>query len=187
MKKTPTVNVKKATQEYCHTCGVICEGFYSCKTAMVECARKTHSNEVYYCSMTCGKAHIFKDAEKNCKMLEETLTYNYTMIKDEITIVLIADPKKCSPGAFVLCKSLKIQVEILKSLRKHDWLSAGLLYRDNKNLFTEAGELILSDEKKYIDYLNKLKAIQVLGLSLTNILNRDKAGRQTNNAKDLWK
>ncbi len=186
MKKTPTVNVKTAKQHYCFTCGVICEGIYGCKNATVECARITDEEEIYYCSMTCGKASVLKDNIEMCKELEESVCENYINAKELIKRSLAKDPKKCKKEAFLLCKSFKIQAEILKLLQKHDWLSAGLLYRDNKDLFTDAGELLLIDEKRYMFYLNRLKAIEGLGLSLTNILNVDKEGRRTNNAKDLW-
>ena len=186
MKKKPTVNVKKATQHYCGTCGVICGSKFGSMASKVKCARETDYKQQYYCSMTCCKANIFKECEKNCEELHTGMCVNYIVSKKEIKNILAEDPKRCGKGVFILCKSFKIQAEILKFLRKHDWFSAGLLYRDNKDLFTEAGEHLLIDEKKYMNYLNTLKAIQCYGLSFTSILNIDKEGRPTNNAMEIW-
>ncbi len=185
-KKTPTVNVKTAKQQYCNHCGVICEGIYGCKNSTISLARTTNGEQIYYCSMVCGKASVLEDNIKICKELEEHVAYNYIVSKKQIAISLAEDPKACKKEAFILCKSFKIQAVIFNQLQKHNWFNAGLLYREHKDLFTEAGEVLLSDEKKYMCYLNRLKALHDLGLSITNVLNVDNEGERTNNASDLW-
>ncbi len=192
MKKKTTVNVKTASQHYCATCGVICGEKYNMGTAKVECARSTQLKRVHCCSMTCCKALLFKQHKETCVDILKNLTYWYENVKEEISKCMMKEKlcvhkKKFPKQILLLCKSFKIQIEIVNLLMKHDWVTAGFMFQKNKDLFTEGGEEMLECEGAYIVYLNRVKGIQSLGENIMNVLTVDEDGHKTQDTGDLWK
>jgi hypothetical protein len=192
MKKKTTVNVKTAKQHYCATCGVICGEKYNIGSAKMECARSTDIKRVHCCSMTCCKALLFKQHKETLNDIIKNLTVWYENVKDEISKDLMKEKhcvhkKKFPKQILLLCKSFKIQLQICELLLKHDWFTAGLIFKKNKDLFTEGGEEMLECEGAYILYLNRVKGIQSLGENIMNILVCDEDGYKTQDTGDLWK
>jgi hypothetical protein len=99
---------------------------------------------------------------------------------------LCVHKKQFPKQILLLCKSFKIQIQICELLMKHDWLTAGLMFKKNKDLFTEGSEEMLENEGAYIVYLNRVKGIQSLGENLMSILSVDEDGRPTIDTQGLW-
>ena len=190
-KKQTKSGVKTAKQHYCATCGVICGEKYNIGSATMVCARSTEIKRVHCCSMTCCKALMFKQHKETLTYILKNLTYWYENVKEEISMCMMKEKlcvhkKQFPKQILLLCKSFKIQIQICELLMKHDWLTAGLMFKKNKDLFTEGSEEMLENEGAYIVYLNRVKGIQSLGENLMSILSVDEDGRPTIDTQGLW-
>jgi len=161
-------------------------------TAKVECARTSQIAKVHCCSMTCCKALMFKQHKETLIDILGTLIFWYKNVKEEISKSMMKEKlcvhkKKFPKQILLLCKSFKVQIEIVNLLLKHDWLTAGFMYQKNKDLFTEGGEEMIHTDGAYMVYLNRLKGIQSLGENLMSVLTVDEDGCQIQDTGDLWK
>ena len=152
-KKQTKSGVKAKGQHYCHCCGVICGTKYNFTYNTTELARTTVTDRHYTCSMTCMKAIMFRQQKVNLGVILEATNetcdfYRKQVLKD------IAQGEKTPKPILILAKAYKTRKDICELLLKHEWLKSGLLYMKSKDLFTEAGEILLEHaEKKYIAFL----------------------------------
>lgn len=187
-KKQTKSGVKAKGQHYCYCCGVICATTkHRFTMGSIEMARTTTGKDGYCCSLTCMKAIMFR---KDKVILDDLLKKNtdwYNLICVFMRKAIELGNKFPKP-LIILGKSLKIQNQICKLLLKHEWLKSGLLYMENKDLFTEAGEtLLLGDfERKYMAYLNRLEALKQLGKTLMEVSTANEQGSITIDTQGLW-
>lgn len=185
-KKQTKSGVKAKGQHYCYCCGVICGTKYTFTDNTTELARTTVIDRHYSCSMTCMKALIFRQQKKHLGLILEAINKDNFVFRKQL-LVDIAQGVKTPKPILILAKSNKTITDICDLLLKQDWLKSGLLYMKSKDLFTEAGEILLPyDDKKYLSLLNVLEVIKQIGGNLMEVLTANRDGCGTIDTQGLW-
>ena len=136
--------------------------------------------------MTCMKALLIRQQKIHLGVILKATNNDGFVFRKQL-LVDIAQGVKTPKPILILAKSNKTITDICELLLKQDWLKSGLLYMKSKDLFTEAGEILLEHaEKKYIAFLNVLEVIKHNGENLMEVSTADKDGCGTIDTQGLW-